>query len=51
MTAYVISEVEVLDVASMERYRDLAQAPIESDGGRYIVGAATPEAAERDWSR
>jgi uncharacterized protein (DUF1330 family) len=50
MTAYVISEVEVHDVASMEQYRELAQASIESHGGRYVARAALPEAAEGDWS-
>jgi uncharacterized protein (DUF1330 family) len=49
MAAYVISEVEVLDEASAEQYRTLAQASIEEHGGRYLVRAALPEAAEGDW--
>ena len=50
MAAYVISEVEVLDEARMEQYRSLAKASIEEYGGRYLVRAALPEAAEGDWS-
>ena len=50
MAAYVISEVETLDEASFEQYRDLAKASIEEHGGRYLVRAALPDAAEGDWS-
>jgi uncharacterized protein (DUF1330 family) len=50
MAAYVISEVEVLDESSFERYRALAKSSIEQHGGRYIVRAALPEAAEGNWS-
>ncbi|HYZ66346.1 MAG TPA: DUF1330 domain-containing protein [Mycobacterium sp.] len=49
MAAYVISEVEALDEASFEQYRTLAKASIEQYGGRYLVRAALPEAAEGDW--
>jgi uncharacterized protein (DUF1330 family) len=49
MAAYVISEVEVLDQESFEQYRSLAKASIEEHGGRYLVRAALPEAAEGDW--
>jgi uncharacterized protein (DUF1330 family) len=49
MAAYVISEVEVLDEDSFEQYRTLAKASIEEHGGRYLVRAALPEAAEGDW--
>ena len=49
MAAYVISEVEVLDEDSFEQYRNLAKASIEKHGGRYLVRAALPEAAEGDW--
>ena len=50
MAAYVISEVEPLDQELFDRYRTLAQASIAQYGGRYIVRAALPEAAEGDWS-
>ncbi len=48
MAAYVLSEVEVLDEESFERYRELARKSIEH-GGRYLVPATLPEAAEGDW--
>jgi uncharacterized protein (DUF1330 family) len=50
MAAYVISEVEVLDEDSFEQYRSRAQTSIEQHGGRYVVRAALPEAAEGNWS-
>jgi uncharacterized protein (DUF1330 family) len=50
MAAYVISEVEVLDEASFEAYRSRAKKSIEEHGGRYLVRAALPEAAEGDGS-
>jgi uncharacterized protein (DUF1330 family) len=49
MAAYVISEVEVLDEASFEEYRSRAKKSIEEHGGRYLVRAALPQAAEGDW--
>ena len=49
MAAYVLSEVEVLDEESFERYRELARKSIEQHGGRYLVPATLPEAAEGDW--
>jgi uncharacterized protein (DUF1330 family) len=49
MAAYVISEVEALDEDSFENYRNLAKASIEKHGGRYLVRAALPEAAEGVW--
>jgi uncharacterized protein (DUF1330 family) len=51
MPAYVISEVEVLDEDSFEQYRSRAKTSIEQHGGRYLVRAALPEAAEGDWSQ
>lgn len=49
MTAYAISEVEVLDEVEGQRYRDLASASIAQYGGRYIVRGAAPEVPEGDW--
>ncbi len=49
MPAYVISEVEILDEAQGQRYRELAAASIALHGGRYIVRGAQPEVAEGDW--
>jgi uncharacterized protein (DUF1330 family) len=49
MTAYVISEVEVLDESAADRYRELAQRSIEQHGGRYVVRGALPDAVEGTW--
>jgi uncharacterized protein (DUF1330 family) len=46
MTAYVISEVEVLDDRLIEAYRAMAQATIEQYGGRYIVRGGAVELVE-----
>ncbi len=46
MSAYVISEVEILDEAQAQRYRDLAQASIEAHGGRYLARGAVPTTLE-----
>ena len=50
MPAYVISEVETLDEAAVERYRTLAAASIEEHGGRYLVRGAVPDAVEGEIS-
>lgn len=50
MTAYVVSEVEILDEAALERYRTLAAASIEEHGGRYLVRGAVPDAVEGEIS-
>ena len=50
MAAYVISEVESLDEAALERYRTLAAASIEEHGGRYLVRGAVPDAVEGEIS-
>jgi len=49
VSAYVISEVEMLDETQGQRYRDLAAASIALHGGRYIVRGAQPEVPEGDW--
>jgi uncharacterized protein (DUF1330 family) len=49
VTAYVISEVEILDESEGQRYRELASASIAQYGGRYIVRGAAPEVPEGDW--
>jgi uncharacterized protein (DUF1330 family) len=49
MSAYVISEVQVLDESLADRYRALAQAAIARYGGHYLVRGASPEVVEGDW--
>jgi len=46
MSAYVISEVEILDESLGTEYRTLAAASIQQYGGRYLVRGAAPEIAE-----
>ena len=46
MAAYIISEVEILDPAAMERYRALAAPSIAAYGGRYLVRGGAAEAVE-----
>ncbi len=49
MTAYVISEVEVLDLALADTYRSLAQEAIAHYGSRYIVRGGAVEVIEGEW--
>jgi len=49
MAAYAVSEVEVLDEADGQRYRELAAASIARYGGRYLVRGAEPQVPEGDW--
>lgn len=49
MPAYVISEVEILDEAQGQQYRELAAASIAMYGGRYIVRGAEPKVPEGEW--
>jgi uncharacterized protein (DUF1330 family) len=46
VSAYVISEVEILDDEAFARYRDLAAASITRHGGRYLVRGAAPVVPE-----
>jgi len=46
MTAYVISEVEMLDETQGARYRELAETTIRRHGGRYLARGAAPAVPE-----
>jgi uncharacterized protein (DUF1330 family) len=46
MTAYVISEVEVLDEQAASQYRALAAESIALHGGKYLARAAEAIVAE-----
>ena len=50
MVAYAISEVEILNEAQAQRYRELAAASIAHYGGRYLVRGARPQVPEGQWS-
>jgi uncharacterized protein (DUF1330 family) len=49
MTAYLISQVEVLDPEAWESYRTRAAPAIARFGGRYLVRGALAEVIEADW--
>jgi uncharacterized protein (DUF1330 family) len=49
VSAYLISEVEVLDAEAWENYRVRAARAIARFGGRYLVRAASAEVIEADW--
>ena len=46
MTAYVLSEVQILDRESVEHYKELAPASIAAHGGTYLARDAVPSAFE-----
>jgi uncharacterized protein (DUF1330 family) len=49
MSAYVISDVEILDPVQIETYKGLAAATIEQYGGRYLARGGETETVEGDW--
>jgi uncharacterized protein (DUF1330 family) len=49
MTAYLISQVEVLDADAWENYGTRAAQAITEYGGRYLVRGARAEVIEADW--
>ncbi len=50
MTAYVIADVEVLDPAGYEAYRQQVPATIAAYGGRYLARGGATEVLEGGWS-
>jgi uncharacterized protein (DUF1330 family) len=50
-SAYVICEVEIVDRALADRYRELAAASIAKFGGRYLARGAAPKVIEGQESR
>lgn len=48
MSAFVISEVEIVDEEAAAKYRELAAAAIAAYGGRYLARAAEAIVAEGD---
>jgi uncharacterized protein (DUF1330 family) len=49
VSAYLISQVEVLDADAWENYRTRAARAIAYFGGRYLVRGARAEVIEADW--
>ncbi|MGV9387107.1 DUF1330 domain-containing protein [Nonomuraea sp. NPDC003707] len=46
MTAYVISEVTIVDEAAVANYKPLAKAAVLEFGGTYLARDAVPQALE-----
>lgn len=49
MAAYVIADVEVLDAAGYEEYRQKVPATIAACGGRYLARGGATEKLEGSW--
>ena len=49
MTAYLISQVEILDPEAWEQYRVRAGRLVSEAGGRFLVRGAVAEVIESDW--
>jgi len=50
MSAYVIADIEVLDRAGYETYRQQVPATIAAYGGRYLARGGATEVLEGSWS-
>lgn len=50
MTAYVIGEIEVTDLATYDEYRKQVLATIEKYGGRFAVRGGKVEPLEGGWA-
>lgn len=46
---YVLVDIEVHDADAYERYKAMAQASVESFGGRYVVRGGRTEVLEGEW--
>ena len=50
MAVYVIADIEVLDAARFEEYRQKVPATIAAHGGRYLARGGATEVLEGSWS-
>ena len=50
MAAYLIADVDVIDSAAYEEYKQKVPATISAYGGRYLVRGGTTETLEGTWS-
>lgn len=50
MAVYLIADIEVLDPALFEEYRQKVPATIAAHGGRYLARGGTTEVLEGSWS-
>ena len=51
MTVYMVAQVEILDPAQWQRYKEIAAPAIARHGGRYLARGVSPEVAEADWAQ
>jgi uncharacterized protein (DUF1330 family) len=49
MPAYIIVDIEILDLLGYEEYKKLAGATVEKYGGKYIMRGGKTEVLEGDW--
>ena len=49
MSAYVVSEIEVLDKERYETYKQMVPASLAAYGGRFVVRGGAAETLEGDW--
>lgn len=50
MAVYLIADIEVLDPAAFEAYRQQVPATIAAHGGRYLARGGDTEVLEGGWS-
>ncbi len=50
MLAYVISDINVINLARYENYREVVAPAIDRFGGRYLAQAASVEVLEGTWN-
>ena len=50
MPAYLIADVEVIDAAAFEEYRQKTPATVAAYGGRYLARGGALEVLEGDWT-
>ena len=50
MSAYIIVEIEIHDLAQYEEYKKLTPASIAAFGGKFIVRGPQVEMLEGDWN-
>lgn len=50
MAAYVIADIEVIDAAGYEEYRQKVPPTIAAFGGRYLARGGATEVLEGTWS-
>jgi uncharacterized protein (DUF1330 family) len=50
MAVFVIADIEVLDRAAFEEYRQQVPATIASHGGRYLARGGATDVLEGSWS-